>query len=288
MTTPTRLSWDVAGSGPPLLLLHGLGATRDEFAGLRRSLEADHLVLAPDLPGTGGSPALRRRPTVPAVADVLEADLDRMGFEDVHVLGVSLGARIALELARRHRARSVVAISPSGMNLLPERFHQGAALAATRLLWRRLRPVIGSLAHSRAGRGALAAGLRTWPWRATELEARSFGFGFADSADFWRLLWWAILADVPVGLDAVRCPVTLAQGTVDLLAGGQTPRYLLAVPGARFIPLPGGGHSPESDTPATILHLVRETTGRAAAPSPHPAIGPGQQAARAWKPPDTA
>ena len=139
------------------------------------------------------------------------------------------------------------------------------------------------------GRGALAVGLRTWPWRLTELEARSFGTGFADSADFWRLLWWAILADVAVGLDEVRCPVTLAQGTVDLLSGGQTPRYLLTVPGARFIPLPGGGHSPESDTPRTILHLVRETTGRAAVPSPHPLIGPGRRAARRRRmPPDTA
>ena len=109
MRTPTRLSWDVAGDGPPLLLLHGLGATHDEVAGLRPSLESEYRVLAPDLPGTGGSPALRRRPTVPAVADALEADLDRLAIGDVHVLGVSVGARIALELARRHRARSVVA-----------------------------------------------------------------------------------------------------------------------------------------------------------------------------------
>jgi pimeloyl-ACP methyl ester carboxylesterase len=287
--TPARLSWDVVGSGPPLLLLHGLGATRDEFAGLRPALEAEHTVLAPDLPGTGASPALRRRPTVSAVADALEADLDRMEVGDVHVLGVSLGGRIALELARRHRARSVVAISPSGMNLPPERLHQGVALAMTRLLWRGLHPVIGPLAHSWPGRGALVAGLRAWPWRATELEARSTGTGFSDSADFWRLLWWGILNDVPAGLDEVRCPVALAQGTVDLLAGGQTPRYLLAVPGSRFTPLPGGGHSPESDTPRTILHLVRHTTRRADALPRHPTIRPGQKARRARRmPPDTA
>jgi pimeloyl-ACP methyl ester carboxylesterase len=280
---PTRLSWDVAGGGPPLLLLHGLGATRDEFAGLRPSLEAEHTVLAPDLPGTGASPALRRRPTVPAVADVLEADLSQMGIGDVHVLGVSLGARIALELAGRHRARSVVAISPSGMNLPPERAYQGLALATTRLFWQSLHPVIAPLAHSWPARGALVAGLRTWPWRVSEIEARSTGLGFADSADFWRLLWWAILADVPAGLDEVRCPVTLAQGTADLLAGGQTPRYLQAVPGARFAPLPGGGHSPESDTPETILHLVRETSRRADAMREPPITGPDNgQGKRGW------
>jgi hypothetical protein len=82
-------------------------------------------------------------------------------------------------------------------------------------------------------------GLRALPWLATEDEARSALAGFADSTDFWRLLWWAIMADLPTGLNRVRCPVTLAQGTVDLLAGGQTPRYLLTVPGARFASLAG-------------------------------------------------
>jgi pimeloyl-ACP methyl ester carboxylesterase len=44
-TTPTRLSWTTAGSGPLLLLLHGLGATRDDFARLRRLLESAYQVL---------------------------------------------------------------------------------------------------------------------------------------------------------------------------------------------------------------------------------------------------
>jgi len=57
--------------------------------------------------------------------------------------------------------------------------------------------------------------------------------------------------------------VILAQGTADLLAGGQTPRYLLLVPRSRFACLPGGGHSPVSDTPRTLLDLVHETANRA-------------------------
>jgi len=73
-------------------------------------------VLAPDLPGTGASPALVGPPTVAALARALERDLDRLGIGDVHVLGTSLGGRIGLELARRQRARSVVAIAPSGLN----------------------------------------------------------------------------------------------------------------------------------------------------------------------------
>src|SRR3712207_8230105 len=108
---PLRLSWSRAGSGEPLLLLHGIGTTHDDFTALRPQLDAEYRVLAPDLPGHGESAPLAGRPTVAAITDALEADLDDLGYERVHVLGNSTGARVALELARRHRARSVVAIA---------------------------------------------------------------------------------------------------------------------------------------------------------------------------------
>ncbi|MBW0112603.1 alpha/beta fold hydrolase, partial [Pseudonocardia sp. KRD-182] len=73
------MSWDRAGTGEPLLLLHGIGSTHDDFAALRPRLDARYQVLAPDLPGHGRSAPLDRRPTVAAIADAIEADLDDMG-----------------------------------------------------------------------------------------------------------------------------------------------------------------------------------------------------------------
>ncbi|MGB6161620.1 MAG: alpha/beta fold hydrolase [Pseudonocardiaceae bacterium] len=256
----TRLSWDRAGSGEPLLLLHGIGTTRDDFWALRPALEAEHDVLVVDLPGHGDSPALSERPTIRAVTDAVEADLDALDLGRVHVLGNSLGARIALELARRDRALSVVAIAPSGLNLLHERIYQGAAMSTFRVLMCILHPAIGPLTRFSAGRAALLTGLRSQPWLASEAEARALLEGFGESEDFWRLLFWGILADVPTGLEDVRCPVILAQGTADVISSGQTPRYLLALPGATFHPLLGAGHAPQSDTPNSILRLVRQAT----------------------------
>ena len=256
----TRLSWDCAGSGEPLLLLHGIGTTRDDFWALRPALEAKYHVLAVNLPGHGDSPALSERPSIHAVTDAIEADLDILDMGRVHVLGNSIGARIALELARRDRALSVVSIAPSGLNLLPERIYQGAIMSAFRLLMCRLHPAIGPLACFTAGRAALLTGLRSQPWLASKVEALALREGFGECEDFWRLLFWGILADVPAGLDDVRCPVILAQGTADVVATGQTPRYLLAVPGATFQPLLGAGHAPQSDAPGSILRLVRQAT----------------------------
>ena len=132
----TQLFWDRGGSGEPLLLLHGMGSTHDDFVALRPQLDSEYTVLAPDLPGHGESAPLSERPTVDAITDTIEADLDDLGHDRVHMLGNSLGARVALELAGRRRALSVVATSPSGLNTPTERIYQGAMMGGTRLLMR--------------------------------------------------------------------------------------------------------------------------------------------------------
>jgi pimeloyl-ACP methyl ester carboxylesterase len=192
----TQLSWDRAGSGAPLLLVHGIGSTRQDFSALRPELEAEYNVLAVDLPGHGDSPALSVPPTICAITDAIEADLDVLGMGRVHVLGNSLGARIALELARRDRALSVVSIAPSGLNMPHERIYQGAALSTFRLLMSLLHSMIGSLARLPTGRAALLTGLRSQPWLASEAEACALREGFGECEDFWRLLLWGLLADV--------------------------------------------------------------------------------------------
>ena len=230
---------------------------------MRPELEADYDVLAVDLPGHGHSPALSQRPTICAVTDAIESDLDVLGIGRVHVLGNSLGARLALELARRQRALSVVAISPSGLNLPHERIYQGAAMSIFRLLMSILHPAIGPLARLPAGRAALLTGLRSQPWLASEQEARALREGFGACEDFWGLLWWGMLADVPFGFSDVHCPVILAQGTADIIASGADPP-LLADPAERdFRTLLGAGHAPQSDAPASILRLVHQATRHA-------------------------
>jgi hypothetical protein len=69
------------------------------------------------------------------------------------------------------------------------------------------------------------------------------------SPDFWQQLWWAVLMDVPLGLEKIQCPVILAQGTTDVMSTPQTLRYLTMVPGSRLQPLLGAGHAPQSDAP---------------------------------------
>ena len=135
-------------------------------------------------------------------------------------------------------------------------------MGTARLLLGRIRPLIAPLSHFRAGRGLLLAGLRAQPLATSKDEALAMDTGFAASDDFWRMLWWAVLADLPTGLERIDCPVVLAQGTQDLIASGQTPRYLLAVPASTFKPLISAGHAAQGDAPRHTIRLVHDAVDR--------------------------
>ncbi len=111
------------GSGEPLVLIHGIGHTWRGWKPMLPYLEQSFDVLAVDLPGFGRSPSLPpgTEATPEALADVVEQAMDHAGFDEAVVCGNSLGGWIALELARRGRATSVVAISPAGLQHTRER-----------------------------------------------------------------------------------------------------------------------------------------------------------------------
>jgi pimeloyl-ACP methyl ester carboxylesterase len=174
------------GSGEPLLLLHGLGSSRRDFTAVLSALTDRFDVINVDLPGIERPPHLEQRPTVAAITDAVEHTLDAEKLSRVHVVGNSLGARIALELPVRGRARSVVAIAPSGVNIPQERLYQGASMGLARIVMQAGKPLIASVSRSAAGRAALLAPLKARPWSTSPEEAIGAREGFAESRDFWR------------------------------------------------------------------------------------------------------
>lgn len=103
------------GAGTPLVLLHGMQGSWRIWRPVIPPLEAAHDVYAPTLPGhRGGAELPDDAGGFAQIADRLESQLDDAGIATAHLAGNSLGGAVALELARRGRARSVVAISPAG------------------------------------------------------------------------------------------------------------------------------------------------------------------------------
>ena len=100
------------GAGTPLLCLHGFTDTWRTWELVLPALERRHDVLAPTLPGHAGGPPLADEPGVRELLDAIERALDEAGFATAHVVGNSLGGYLALQLAARGRAESVVAPRP--------------------------------------------------------------------------------------------------------------------------------------------------------------------------------
>jgi pimeloyl-ACP methyl ester carboxylesterase len=118
-----HMYYEVHGEGSPLVLLHGGLLTIDlNFAGLIPTLAARHTVIGVEMQGHGRTADIDREMTPAALASDVVALLDVLGIDRAHVLGHSLGADVALELAVNHpaRLRSVVPVSgtvrPDGMH----------------------------------------------------------------------------------------------------------------------------------------------------------------------------
>ena len=99
-----------------MLLLHGFTGTWRHWEPLLAPLAARYEVIAPTLVGhDGADPYPSEKPvTMEDSADSLEVHLDSIGVDSAHIVGNSMGGALALELAKRGRARSVVALAPAG------------------------------------------------------------------------------------------------------------------------------------------------------------------------------
>src|SRR5690606_29670067 len=114
----TELDWHVPprGTGEPLVCLHGITDSPRAWDAVTPALAVHHEVRAMALAGHAGGPVLPPGvyPSVPALVDDLERRMDRDGITRAHLVGNSLGGLLALHLACRGRAVSVVAFSPGG------------------------------------------------------------------------------------------------------------------------------------------------------------------------------
>jgi len=249
------IAYERHGSGPTLLLIHGLGATREIWRPQRDRLAAEREVIAVDLPGFGQSPMLGETPTPWALADAVARLCAELGIERPHLAGNSLGGWVALELAKAQEVASVCLISPAGLWRRP----LGPRKVDTRIWARRLRPLIGALIANRRAREAMLRSTVGRPERVPVDDARAMimawinALGYdAANAEMRRY--------VCEDLDRVTAPTTVAWGELDRLVG--PPRPERRPPGSRFRKLDGCGHTPNWDAPELIGELLLQTSAK--------------------------
>jgi pimeloyl-ACP methyl ester carboxylesterase len=248
-----------AGGGSPLVLLHGFLDTWRSWELVLPALERHHDVLALTLAGHAGGPPIAGEIGGAVIADAVERAMDEAGFELAHVAGNSLGGYVALQLAARGRARTVVALAPAGgwaddayRDLLgfPAELLEMAATAA---------PHAEAILASREGRR-----------RATELLTVNFehipaellahnlrGVAACDAGA--ALIEHALRAGFTLDAERITCPVRIVWGTEDRLLPWPSAavRYRRDwLPHADWVVLEGVGHAPQLDVPLETAELI--------------------------------
>jgi pimeloyl-ACP methyl ester carboxylesterase len=105
-----------AGEGPPVVCVHGLGATKASFLSTVAALADRHRVIAMDLPGFGESDKPISAPyDAPYFARAVTALLDRLEIERAHLIGNSMGGRVSIEMGLREPERigRIALLSPA-------------------------------------------------------------------------------------------------------------------------------------------------------------------------------
>jgi pimeloyl-ACP methyl ester carboxylesterase len=222
------LPYLVAGSGPPLILLHGMTGSARSWRTCQRLLARWFTVYALDFHGFGdnrGSAFALRRAT-----RCVEDFMDRLEIGRAHVVGHSMGAIVAAELAglRPDRVDRVVLVAPPLVGLRrPLADHASQLLVGLRAIPLALLPsLVGDLV--RAGPITL--------WRAAR--------------DVLTLTGDQIIA-------SLRTPTLLVWGERDTLVPPRIGRQLVRLlPSAELVILPGASHAPMWDAPRPFVRLV--------------------------------
>lgn len=251
-----------AGSGEPLLLVHGFSSVPQVWSPIVGELGRSFDVLAVALAGHVGGSSLPAGVAVcmQAMVDAVEQEMDAAGFDTAHIAGNSLGGWIALELAGRGRARSVVALSPAGgweQGSAQERRLKGL-FRRNHAIAQRMLPHAPRLLSRPRLRRALLSGAVARADRLDPTQALAMVEGSVECPIYFDLMAAIERDGPPADFARVTCPVLLAWGTKDRLlpAARYSQRMRNLLPAAHWMDLPGLGHMPMGDDPELIASVI--------------------------------
>lgn len=249
---------EMAGAGPPLVLVHGFGGSTYSWRLVMPRLAESFRVIAVDLSGFGYTqrPADRARYTREAQGELILAVMEALGFESAHVMGHSYGGGISLWLAWKHseRVRSLVLVDSSAPTYSYDRRSRAASFRPLTALF-----------------------LRTWVLRPSSVRKallRSFHDDSLVTPELVQAYWERIRVEgvidayhgltVPVRgpvdqvvLEEIRVPTFIVWGAEDQLISVESGRRASArMPSADFAVIEKTGHIPMEERPEELLQHI--------------------------------
>ncbi len=252
--------WD-EGSGPPVVLIHGIGSSLEYWRYTIPALVGRHRVLALDLPGCGFSERGPVLPTLAETADLLAALLDAHALERASLIGNSLGGLVALETALRHphRVDRLILSNSAGLGREVTFFWRLASLPllGTFLIELNRQAALRgwpNLFYDPEGEPEIVRRCRAWAARPdlTETIARAARSGVDLRGQRSEILRLQRLTEL-------RPPTLLVWGRQDaIIPVAHAERAAKLIPNARLVVFEECGHCPQIERPLAFNDLARE------------------------------
>ncbi len=267
-----RISTLTLGDGPDVLLIHGLGSAKTSFFDTAAALRHEgYRVHALDLPGFGSSKGSAIAPySAGWFAETIVDWMDALGLDRMHVVGNSMGGRVALEVGLRapERVNGLVLLCPA-VAFVKRGLHP---------LVRLLRPELGVLPH-RIARPVVARQLFSMfadpdalDPSVADIAVDEFQITYAAAAARLAFLRAArnLYLDAPFGpggfyprLAGLQPEALFVWGTHDPLIPAGFARHVRQwLPEARQVVLEGCGHVPQIERPEETLALIVDHLAR--------------------------
>ena len=259
--------WREAGSGRPLLLLHGWSVCGEAFDGQRALALHGYRVIAPDHAGHGLSARLRPAgATLRDLADDVASLIRHLRLDDVVVVGWSMGAMVAWELMRSHPSLPIRMIGsidmtprlvtdadwPHGLHGRYDAAHAAQMATRIRQRWESLMAPVSA--------GLWASGTAPFPEQARKVISMMRQCAPDTLAALWQDM---ARQDFRAVLRAARRPLFHLYGERSRLYAPAVGRATLALhPTARLATIAGTGHTPHLEQPdatnAVLLQMLRD------------------------------
>ncbi|MEU5881991.1 alpha/beta hydrolase [Spirillospora sp. NPDC047279] len=245
---------DGSRQAPPLLLIHGSGASGASWSPMIAALAGHHHVIRVDLPGCGQSPPAPSY-DVSDQAGRVAAVLDGLGLGRVTVAGHSSGGYAATALAEQRPdlvgSLALISTGPSPDALLPQPFILRALLA----------PPLGPILWARRSDSMIRRGIQATAARPADIpdelvtDVRAITYRTMRKV-LSRYTAYLDERSVPERLTALGVPTLVIFGGADPRWDPSSARQYAKVPGARVELLPGVGHMPLLEAPEATADLL--------------------------------
>ena len=262
-----QVTYRTAGSGPAVLLLHGIANSSQTWEPVAPRLSERFTLIAPDLLGHGESATPRGDYSLGAHATGVRDLLTALGIEHVTVVGHSLGGGIAMQFAYQfpERCGRLVLVSSGGLGREVHMLLRAAALPGADLVL----PVLTSSAA--VGLGRRVGGLLRLARLPTggDVDVLAQGFASLDNAGSRQAFLHTVRAVIEPGGQRVSANDRLALASLlpSLIVWGEKDSIIPvshgvaaheAMPGSRFEVFPGAGHLPHAADPDRFAAILTE------------------------------